>query len=207
LEAPDRPAWNWKTMGRPREFNTGDVMDKVVELFWHKGFAATSIDDLTQATGLKRGSLYQAFGSKGELFTAAMDHYLRDGVVERLRAIPDSEPLHRMLDTLFHEIITLAISDPDRKGCFLTNTAVELSPHDPEIADTVRAYMERLEHLLIGRIEMAMQSGELRPGRDPAALARLVLVTIQGLRVMAKVDPDREALQSVADALIESITT
>lgn len=192
-------------MGRPRGFDTEEVLDRILDLFWRRGFAATSIDDLTRATGLRRGSLYQAFGGKAEMFAAALDRYLEAGPAEHLRAMPVDQPLRRTVDHLLHAVITDTVAEGERKGCFLTNTAVELGPHDPATADRVERYLEGFADLLAEHVEAAMRRGELRPGRDPRALADSLLCTIQGIGVMARVTPDRGTLDDAAKMVVAGL--
>jgi len=192
-------------MARPREFDLDQVLDTAMDVFWRKGYHATSMADLVEATGLHRGSLYAAFGSKAELYDRAVDRYMSAVALRRALADGRDKPVGKLLREVFDDIIESAVTDDTRRGCLMTNTAVELAAHQPQIADRVRSTVAELEDLLASRFELAQATGEIDRDQSPRALARFVLSTIQGLRVMAKMRPDRTALQDVASVALARV--
>jgi len=192
-------------MARPREFDLDQVLDTAMDVFWRKGYHATSMADLVEATGLHRGSLYAAFGSKAELYDRAVDRYMSAVTLRRALAGGRDKPVGKLLREVFDDIIESAVTDDTRRGCLMTNTAVELAAHQPQIADRVRSTVAELEDLLASRFELAQATGEIDRDQSPRALARFVLSTIQGLRVMAKMRPDRTALQDVASVALARV--
>ncbi len=192
-------------MARPREFDLDDVLDTAMDVFWRKGYHATSMADLVEATGLHRGSLYAAFGSKAEFYDRAVDRYMSAVTLRRAVAHGRDKPVGAFLREVFDDIIEAAVTDDTRRGCLMTNTAVELAAHQPQIADRVLSTVAELEDLLASRFELAQATGEIARDQSPRALARFVLSTIQGLRVMAKLRPDRKALQDVASVALARI--
>lgn len=185
-------------MARPREFDAERVLDDAIDVFWRKGYYATSMADLVDATGLHRGSLYAAFGSKAELYERAVDRYISAVKLRRALANGHDRSISVLLREVFEDIVEAAVADRERRGCLMTNTAVELAAHQPRVAGRVGAAVADLEELLADRLEEAQAAGEIGRDQSPRALARFVLGTIQGLRVMAKLRPDREALWDVA---------
>lgn len=185
-------------MARPREFDQDDVLDKVVEVFWSRGFEATSIQDLEGATGLKRGSLYNAFGDKATLFREAFDHYLKNSAVRRALAAhtgsSGKEAINAVLDAVVAEGAT------DSKGCLITNTATELAGRDTEVAAFVGQAVQDLQDKFDELCRRAQNDGDLTRGADPRALARFLAGVVQGMRVMSKVDQDGVALRDIAES-------
>ena len=116
-------------MARPREFDQNDVLDKVVGVFWSRGFEATSIQDLEEATGLKRGSLYNAFGDKATLFHEAFDHYMQQSAVRRVLNNGSNGSARDTIDAILDAVVEEG--SKSKKGCLLTNTITELAGRDP----------------------------------------------------------------------------
>ncbi|CCQ72249.1 TetR/AcrR family transcriptional regulator [Magnetospira sp. QH-2] len=185
-------------MARPREFDQNEVMNKVVEVFWSRGFEATSIQDLEGATGLKRGSLYNAFGDKATLFQEALSHYLEQSVVRRHLQTATTASARTIIDGLLDVVVQEGAAS--RKGCLITNTVTELAGRDAAVAETVTEALNGLNAPLIELLRRAQTEEDLAPDADVAALARYIVGTIQGLRVMSKVSDDRQSLQVIADS-------
>ncbi len=191
-------------MARPREFDPDQAVDNALEIFWRRGYKATSVQDLVEATGVQRGSLYAAFGSKAGLFDAAMDRYMAEYSAPRMLENED-RPIREALTELLDALVDTAVTDKSRRGCFITNTAVELTPHDRAVAKKVARNLGDLEDVLTRRLADAQAKGEVRADREPRALARFLVGSVQGLRVMSKVTPDRERLRDIADIVLASL--
>ncbi len=191
-------------MARPREFDTDQAIDKAIEIFWQRGYKATSVQDLVEATGIQRGSLYAAFGSKAGLFDAAMDRYMAEYSAPRILENED-RPIREALAELLYGLVDSAATDKSRRGCFVTNTAVELTPHDNAVALKVADNLLDLEDVLARRLADAQALGEVRADKDPRVLARFLVAAVQGLRVMSKVSPDRERLRDITDIILASL--
>lgn len=180
-------------MARSKEFDPQTALRAALELFWRRGYEATSMADLVEALGIGRASVYATFGSKHELYLLALRRYgeLCDPrLLEELSQPGPALPAVRAVVTRFAEE---AAGDELRRGCFITNTAVELAPHDRAAARRVEASWDHLETGLASALLRARAQGELPAGRDPQALARMLLVLLQGMRVVGKAggDPER----------------
>ncbi|MGK5731553.1 TetR/AcrR family transcriptional regulator [Streptomyces sp. URMC 124] len=185
-------------MARTKEFDPDAALQSAVELFWRRGYEATSMADLVAHLGIARASLYATFGSKHELYLKALQCYSEQHsprVAEELSRPGPALPAVRGLVTRFADE---AADDELRRGCFVTNTAVELAPHDPAAARGVEESWLALEAALTAALTRAREQGELPAGRDPAALARMLLVLMQGMRVVGKAVPGRARLQDAA---------
>ncbi|MEU5258099.1 TetR/AcrR family transcriptional regulator [Amycolatopsis sp. NPDC021455] len=173
-------------MSRVKEFDVGEACDGALALFRRQGYEATSVSDLVTHLGVAKASLYATFGTKHDLYVTALKRYAERAdarVVSRL-AEPGSgvAAVRRLFDGYVAEIL----GDETRTGCFVVNAAIELLPHDPEVARLVERSWDTLEVALTMALERARAEGELSDGSDPAALARFLLTVLQGLRVVGK---------------------
>jgi TetR/AcrR family transcriptional repressor of nem operon len=184
-------------LARPREFDYEHVLDKAVETFWSKGYESTSIQDLVDATGLHRGSLYAAFGSKQALFLAVLDRY-NNVVVQRLLELLDGEPSGKAaIRSFFATVIDHILTAGPLRGCLVTNSAVERGLCCADTAAKVGSGLQRLEQGFLRTLERMRAAGELREGVDIRALSRHLTSVLQGLLVIGKVRPEREVLEDI----------
>lgn len=192
-------------MARPREFEIDDALERAMQVFWAKGFEATSLDDLCEATGLGRSSLYAAFGDKQALYTRALDRY-EDAAVERITATITAAPSARQgIAAFIARIIDSIVAGPGRRGCFIGNCAAELVRGDRSGAARVRRSLDRIESTFRTALENAQANGELTPAADVAALARFITSGIQGMRLVGKANPDRAVLEDIADVMLRCL--
>lgn len=187
-------------MARTKEFDPDAALQSALELFWRRGYEATSVADLVEHLGIGRASLYATFGNKHELYLKALDRYTegRDALLLAELSQPgDALPAVRAVVRRF---AAEAVADDVRaKGCLVTNTAVELAPHEPASARRVEMSWDRFETLLHSALVRAQARGELPEGRDPRALARMVLVLLQGVRVVGKTSGDTARVRDAVE--------
>jgi TetR/AcrR family transcriptional repressor of nem operon len=193
-------------LARPREFDEARVLDAVMETFWRTGFEGTSAQALVDATGLGRGSLYAAYASKTGLFEQALRRYQRRAQdhVDQLRQ-PGS-PLARLRD-LMEGIVEADCAGSDRRGCLATNSAIEMSGRDPNVAELVRDNFSILTRGVAETIRRGQDAGEIRGTAEAETLALFVFNAVQGLRVLAKTTPaqDRAKLIAVIDQTLAAL--
>ena len=177
-----------------------------MDVFWSKGYEATSLDDLCNATGLSRSSLYATFGNKRELLLQTVDRY-SERRTPRIEAILERSPnLYGGIAALLREFIDQIVSGAGRRGCFLGNCAAELPRGDRVALARVRQGLERTEATFRHALAEAQQRGELPPTADVAALARFLTASFQGLRLVGKVNPDRAVLEDIAATMLQCLT-
>ncbi len=170
-------------MGRPRNFDFDTALGAALDTFWAKGFEGTSISDLEEATGLQRGSLYQAFGDKKALFMAALDGYLLRGLEDTARRLgAPAEPLEA-LEKWFEAAMSFC---PARLGCLAVNATTELAPHDPDVARRITSHWKAVEEVLEDVLGRGQSAGEVRTDLSSAQLAQLLLNALAGAQVMGK---------------------
>ncbi|WP_210397984.1 TetR/AcrR family transcriptional regulator [Motiliproteus sediminis] len=186
-------------MGRPAAFDRDQVVHQVTDLFWKKGYLGTSISDVVAATSLKPGSIYNSFDSKQKLLLEALDHYSSQSFERVQRCLQSSDGLMPALEQMVSQLIDLAQGDPDARGCLMLNIWLEMAAHDEVITQYVQGVFERLEQELRAALERAKTAGELRPEADPEMLAKYIMMTTWGIRVMSRARPDRATLESLAD--------
>jgi TetR/AcrR family transcriptional repressor of nem operon len=186
-------------MGRPREFVPADALREALEVFWEKGYQATSLDDLTAAMHLSRSSFYACFGSKHAVMMAAVALYA-DELFARLEVMASSMPANEAIHAV---LAAIAGVDAGRRGCFFVNSVTELAPHDAALAAFGQHHVARTGALVVGLLERAGLTPALAQTRAAALLA-LVLGTIT-LRKAGLPAPDLLAILSQAHLLLADI--
>jgi TetR/AcrR family transcriptional repressor of nem operon len=186
--------------GRPRQFDPAHAVAQAMDLFWARGYAATSVDDLVDRLGVQRGSLYAAFTDKRTLYITALRAY-GDAVGALLRPILDApaSPRQNLLNMLDFWLDRTTASR-ERRGCMLVNTITEVGRHDPEIDAAARDILARLEKLLERAVDRAIDAGELPPDRPPRQVARALVATIMGLLVLSKAGAAPAVLRDVIES-------
>lgn len=194
-------------LARPREFEDEKVLDAAIECFWQRGFAATSIRDLAAQMGINGPSLYNAFGDKQTLFASALERYAQRSMRERIERLESTLAAKAAIRSFFRELVDKSLSDPDRRGCLIVNSALEVSPHDAEMRDIIAAYLGEIESFFHRCIERGQADGGINKTLAPRDVARLCLGIVLGLRVAARSRPERALLDGMVRpvlALLES---
>jgi len=172
-----------------------------MECFWAHGYEATSVRDLVHQTGITGASLYNAFGDKRLLYRRSLDHYLDQSVrsrVARFRQLPAEEAIHGF----FEEIVERSVTDRERRGCMLVNATLELAPHDPEFRRIVAEELALLETFFRECVLAGQQDGTITRARSDDDLARLLLSVLLGVRVLARIRPQRAVLEGAVKSAL-----
>jgi TetR/AcrR family transcriptional repressor of nem operon len=191
-------------MGRPRSFDDDAVIERAMDAFWTYGYANTSPAQLAEATGVAKGSLYNAFNSKRELFERALARY--DQMTSELAQELLSQPgtTGECLRSALRFIVDFDLAQASRRGCLAANTALELAGHDPQIARTIHTMQEHTIAALVARIEQGHRDGDVGPGVDAQALAEFLANTLAGLRIMA-MTYDAPTLYRIIDSALATL--
>jgi TetR/AcrR family transcriptional repressor of nem operon len=192
-------------MARPKQFDPEIAVEQAMEVFWRKGYAATTPQDLVDALGIGKGSLYNTFGSKRALFEQALRRYRDSQALALVDMLEESGPVKPRLRKALAFLAEMDLADPDRRGCMAVNAAAELAGTDETASELVRRMFDRTEGAFQALIEEGQRSEEIAPGRDSAALGSLLLNTVVGLRLMARVAEGPDRLTRVIDAMIDSL--
>ncbi|WP_042272645.1 TetR/AcrR family transcriptional regulator [Paraburkholderia heleia] len=183
-------------MARPREFDEHAVLDAAVHRFWVHGYEATSVRELAQSMGITGASLYNAFGDKRSLFRKALAHYVVQSFGDRVSRFEHLPPKDA-ITSFFQEIVERSISDKDRKGCLLVNSALEVAPHDPEFQETIAGVLVQVEAFFRRCVQAGQRSGEISDQQSADDIARTLLSMLLGIRVLARARPERELLEGL----------
>jgi TetR/AcrR family transcriptional repressor of nem operon len=190
--------------GRPRKFDEAEVLAAAARVFWAKGYHAASIDDLCEATGVLRGSLYGAFGDKRGLLLAALAHY-GEGRIERLEeSLQSSEPSRETLRQALLYYTRIITDLYGLRACFITNMALELLPQEDEVGALIQQIFRRMAGLLAAAVVRGQADGIFARGLDEETVGNYLLCSIQGLRILGKVFREEE-LSRVVDLILRTL--
>ena len=188
-----------------KQFDTDEALSKAMRAFWARGYEATSMQDLVDAMGINRGSLYDTFGDKRSLFLQALDRYDTLHRKAWAAALSGVKSPKRSILGAFEGAIATVLATGARDGCLLVNTALELPSHDQEVSDFVATAFEEMEAFFRERIEAGQDAGEIPSDVVPADTAAGLLGLMIGLRVLSRSRPEPALLRAIArqaDALI-----
>jgi len=191
-------------MARPREFDEEEVLDRALDAFWSRGYEATSVCDLMDATGLAKGSLYKAFGDKRSLYLRAIRRYLDAGYGRARATLLDAPDAVSGVEAWLRASVQSSCTG-ERKGCFAVNCTVESAPHDPEVRALLVKQRERLERLFEDVIARGVERGELREGLDPRVAARFVATVVNGMQVSGKGGLPREDAEAQVELVLAAL--
>ena len=188
-------------MARPREFDEAAVLDAAMQCFWAHGYESTSVKDLIERTGLTAASLYNAYGDKRAMFRTALDHYIEKSIGARLQR-SESLPPRDALRAFFDDILRRSLRDRQRKGCMIVNSALEMAPHDKELRETIVETLGRLEAFFLNCVERGQADGTITSAVPAVGLAQHLLGVLMGVRVLARVRPERSLLEGVINTAL-----
>ena len=188
-----------------KTFDLDDAIDRATEVFWAKGYEATSLADLLQAIGINKGSFYNAFGSKKKLFTQSLLKYEREQRRDILAELELLEDPVLAINKFFDALIEQSLTDKDKKGCFLVNTALDLPNHDSDIAKAIKKGLKDTESFFERQITLGMQTGSIPEHVNPEVGAKGLLTLLVGLRVLARGVFDQNSLTAIKIQAIDLI--
>jgi TetR/AcrR family transcriptional repressor of nem operon len=192
-------------MARPKEFDREEVLQKALYTFWEKGYEATTLLDLLESMDINRSSFYNTFGDKQTLFREVMSLYYQQTAIKRLTILQKAKSAKQGLKDYFSHNIDVAIAEYNPGGCLLTNTTTNLRTIDQEVAQSILHGVDRLEQAIYSLLEKGQHSGELPNNKDIKAIARLMMATSYGLNIVARINPNREVLEDIAQAAVSTL--
>jgi TetR/AcrR family transcriptional repressor of nem operon len=181
----------FSAMARTKDFDEGEVLAKAVQLFWHKGYNGTSMQDLVDGLGISRSSLYDTYGDKHTLFIKALESYKSSASGKMCDVVSNSGSAKEAVKRLFEMATSELLSDEQHRGCFMVNAEVEVAPHDKEVSELICQNDQQVENAFYAAIKKGQESGEIINKQDPRALARFIFNTVKGIRVTAKSTTDK----------------
>ncbi|MEU3744954.1 MULTISPECIES: TetR/AcrR family transcriptional regulator [Streptomyces] len=192
-------------MARPREFDEERVVTAAMETFWRHGYEGTSTRDLCDSTGLGPSSLYNAFGGKRALYLRALDRYHQTGTAEQIALLQGPGTVKDRLRAMMIHAVDADLDEAEGRGCFAINAAVESAAPDEDVREVVRRSFDRVETELYAILAAGRHSGEIRSTGDLRALARRLQSTYYGLRVLGRIQRDRQALLDTVESALADL--
>jgi len=193
-------------VGRPREFDPEIVLDAAMQAFWAKGYEATSLSDLMAATGLHKGSLYQAFGDKHTLFVEALKRYLSDMRRMKNEVVAQASTPLDGIRAITHGMLDIADDDCNcPRGCLAINTLVELAPHDEEVQDVLNDHMQRMRKAFAEAVALAQEAGQIRTDRTPEEITALMMTFMLGLGTNLRGHLNKDDAHKLLDAQFDAV--
>jgi TetR/AcrR family transcriptional regulator, copper-responsive repressor len=193
-----------KRRGRPRAYQPEIALGKALDLFRKGGFAATSLDDLSAATGMNRPSLYGAFGDKRELYIKSYQRYRADARAAMLDIFREELPIRERLQRIYAVALDIYLSgEAGPRGCFTVMTAASEAVSDPDIRSLVLEGFSELDKAFAACFRTAKEKGELPDTADPLVLAQLASATIHTIAIRARARVPRKELEAIVKGAID----
>ena len=191
-------------MTRPKEYNVQKVLEASTKVFWEKGYRGTSMNDLVEATGLNKHSMYKEFRNKDGLFLACLDYYANE-ITKEQSAIIQKQPLGvQNVELYFRYTIDMA-SSGNFNACLLINTAVEKKGLNEAINDLTLKYLSLQEKSFYNCLEAAQKNGEIPKHKDIELLAKYLMCFLEGINVMGRTGPTKKSLELLLKEVLSNI--
>jgi AcrR family transcriptional regulator len=192
--------------GRPRAYDPDDALARATQSFWRAGFAGTSLDDLSAATGMNRPSIYGAFGDKRDLYLAALDRYVDVSRAQMAAALSEDVPIAAALQSVYDGALALYFAKPEAPlGCFLIGTAATEAARDSRVRTRLGSGLRELTETFEARFRAARASGEIGSGVDPALLADLAGAVLHSIALRARAGDSRSSLHAFSKAAVKML--
>jgi|APTNR8051073442_1049403.scaffolds.fasta_scaffold76679_1 TetR/AcrR family transcriptional repressor of nem operon len=192
-------------MPRPKQYKYEAVLEKAMDLFWTKGYNGTSVQELVDHLKLSKASMYEAFEDKHGLFMATLHNY-RKRLQNNLKMLEEIPSPLQAIRISFQSVIEDVTDKRHRRGGYLTNTAIEMAPHDAEVEQWVIDSMSDYEELYKKLLRSAIEKGELKNVENIDAKAYYLTNVLQGLMVYAKVKQDKAKLNAIMELSLKHLS-
>ncbi|AMN49347.1 TetR/AcrR family transcriptional regulator [Psychrobacter sp. P2G3] len=193
-------------MSAQAKFNRDDVIEKAKNLYWEKGYHATSMRNLQDVVDMRPGSIYAAFGNKDNLFKEALNRYAEEGAANLANSITQEKTVLAGLKRFIHSVTVCSKGTAPSGMCMVVKTIGELTQNDsPDLLNHATSILERVESSFVKTFQQAIDNGEISSNKDPAELARYFQIQVMGLRTYAQVSSDTDAVEKYIDGIFEGI--
>ena len=193
-----------KKRGRPRAYDPETALARAAATFWKAGYAGTSLDDLAEATGMNRPSLYGAFGDKRELYIKSYQRYRADARAAMVDIFRDELPIRERLERIYAVALDIYLSgESGPRGCFTVMTAASEAVADPQIRAMVLEGFVELDKAFTACFRLAKEKGELAANADAAVLAQIASATVHTIAIRARAQVPRKELEAIVKGAIE----
>lgn len=189
-------------MARTKVFDEQDVLGKAMNLFWQKGYNATSAQDLVDHLGISRSSLYNTYGDKHSLFVQALKQYRRERIDPVIKEVDLAKDMESYIRHIFQLVREDALNENRSKGCFMVNSIIELATVDNDVAKIANAIMHDTEGALCKAIKKGQEAGVFTTQYPARSLARFVFNSLNGLRVTMKIDSNKKVFDDIVNVCL-----
>ncbi len=190
-----------KRRGRPRAYDPDAALAQAADSFWSSGYGGTSLDELSEATGMNRPSLYAAFGNKQAIYIRAMDKFGQHMAAQIERSLTGPLPLEASLRAFYGAVLNVYFSSKDgARGCMVICTATTEAHTDPVIREYLDKTLQRIDEALIGRFKRAIAQGELPKTADASTLGRIAAASMHSIALRSRAGQSRASLKRMTDA-------
>lgn len=194
-----------KVMARTKVFNEDEVLDKAMNLFWQKGYNATSAQDLVDTLGISRSSLYDTYGDKHSLFVKALKKYRKEKIDPVIKGVDVTEDVEEYFRNIFETVKIDTLEENHSKGCFMVNSAVELNPVDTEVAAIANSIMLDTQNAITKAILKGQEQGVFTTTHSASSLASFVFNSLNGLRVTMKFDASKKMFDDIVNVCLAAL--
>jgi TetR/AcrR family transcriptional repressor of nem operon len=183
-----------------RQFDEQEVIEIALDVFWRKGLHDATMQDLAAATGVQRGSLYNAYGDKEAIFLRAFDRYAEQFLAAAGRALEKGDGADRLRNFLDMIVVNMTSGSPPR-GCLTTRTALDATISSDAVRRRVQVVLSRLEDL----VERSITTSRRPPAIDAKRLARVIVTFTRGLAVLERAGYSRKQLKDSAMTFVDAV--
>jgi TetR/AcrR family transcriptional repressor of nem operon len=192
-------------IGRPRNFDSEQALESATQVFWSKGFEATSLADLIEAMEISKSSFYQTFESKHKLFQDCLDYYQGSFIVSMTDSLLQAKSGRAFIENIFKAMPDKAKSSCDRRGCLIQNCVSELAQRDPVIAKVIAKSIKKITAVFLSAVKRAQQEGDISNNKKPLPLARYLLSSMNGLTTMIKAGASPTEVKEVTQVVLTAL--
>lgn len=192
-------------MARPREFDEKKALNDALDLFWEKGYEATTVADLAKRMGINRPSLYAAFGDKRGLFESALNVYQQRFLDKLQDVLKKNGSGYQGIEAVFAQFVESAKNRTAQRGCFFINSITELAAHDEYVATRGREFQEKISRLFEDALTYGMRTGEIPFHSDVSSISHFLTIALVGLNVVIKAAPDEKTVRNSVHVILSTV--
>jgi len=192
-------------IGRPKEFEFDEALEAALDVFWKKGYEATSLQDLTEAMKLSKSSFYQTFESKHKLLQSCIMRYQEIITKELTDSLENSKSGRSFIEGAFNALAEKAKSPCDHRGCLIVNCANEFAQKDPTIADLINKATKKTTDIFLIAVKRAQKEGEVSSDKKPLSIARYLVSNVCGVQTMIKTGANSTMIKEISDVALQAL--
>jgi TetR/AcrR family transcriptional regulator, transcriptional repressor for nem operon len=192
-------------IGRPREFDSEQALQAAMQVFWSKGYEATSLSDLIEAMNISKSSFYQTFQGKHQLFENCITFYQEQFISDITNSLEKARTGRAFIGEIFNGMAEKAKPKSDRRGCLILNCVSEFAQKDPVIAKLITKSIKQMTDVFLAAVKRAQKEGDISPNKKPLPLARYLLTSLNGLTTTIKAGASPAEIKETAQVVLSAL--